>query len=324
MSIEENIFMPAIPEVLRPAYLTSGPFGDQMLAGLEGRVNAFEGWRQKQIENARQADQSGQKTLDELDVAFEGASVALISTDDKPHDIGRAIWGARQQLFVSDVEILLVNGGNESATLDKARKAGAKIVDVEVDASFHANMLNGAMDAAKYDHIFTMPGHGLMATNVALASGMRHLVHGVYGSQYPVGGVYGTALPDSNASWVEFAGGHYLGATERLNRSAAGRNGGMGFLDATCSMVDRRVIQQLGGYPKEFGNGGADGAMGKLMINGSAKERFLVIEDGALSVHHTHGFGVVQAARQALDWSRRGRPKDYDQSRAKYPGGGLC
>lgn len=320
--------MPAAPEILHPEYLEGRPHGDAMLAALGRSVREFDRWHQEGWTPgpaATGAEQTQFSAEDEL--CFRGITVALLSRHDTPDRVERAIQGVREQIFVDDVEVLLINGENDPRTLDAAGANGAQIEGVSVSGTFHASMLNAGMNAASHKHVFTMPAHGLMATNITLAAARRRFDYPPappYGCTRPVGGVYGVPIPDENASAIEFRGAHLLGTTERLDARGELRHGGMGFLDAACSMVDRDIVRKLGGYPEDFGNGGADGALGKKMMNGMQENAALVYEDGALAVHHTHGFGLLRAGLQVLSWRRRGEPRLYKERFASWhPHGGL-
>ncbi len=316
--------MRAVPEVLHKEYLQNKPFGEMMLAGLEHRVDEFNEWRNGQLAEEGNALLKGPNGTGQ-DVNYDGVTVALLSKNNTPDQVEAVVEGLGRQICVSNVEILLINGGNRPMTLQAAKENGVEARHVEPDGTFHAKMLNAGLGAASYKHVFFMPAHAEPASNIMLAAARRRMDEKPYAATRQVAGVYGTPLPGANATNVERFGAYKLGATERVNRWAMTRQGGMGFLDAACSMVDREVVLDLGGYPEVYGNGGADGALGKMMVDERRKNPSLVYEDGALAVHLTRGFGIVRSGLQLISWRRRAQPREYKEWLATswHPYGGL-
>lgn len=285
-----------VAQVAYPDYF-DGPFGQAMLGAFQTRLDEFTAWKQG----------------DGASVTAGGITVVLPSLNDSPLLVERAIQGIRDQDFVDGPEILLVNAGNESRTLQVARKVGAEVVNILAGPSFRADILNAGLEAADpaHQYVFTMPAHAAMASNVTLASAYQQMQG--EGLDRPVAGTYGVLLPDKNASLVERVGGHLLGATERLATAPRSAAGGTGFLDASCSMVDRRIVQAFNPvYDPAYGNGGADGDLGARLLDAG----LAVILNGGQSVHHTHGF-VLRAGLQALSWMRMSKPRAHKPALAR-------
>jgi len=268
-----------------------------MLDAFRMQIDEFAAWKQS----------------DGAHVTAGGITIVLPSLNDSPLLVERAIQGIRQQDFVQEPEILFINAGNENRTLQVARRAGVEVVNVFVGPGFRADMLNTGLEAADpaHQYVFTMPAHATMASNVTLASAHRQMQG--EGLDRPVAGAYGVTLPDKNASRVERIGGHLLGATERLASGPRPAAGGTGFLDASCSMVDRSIVQEFDPvYDPTYGNGGADGDLGARLLEAG----LAVILNGGQSVHHTHGF-VLRAGLQALSWMRMSKPREHKPALAR-------
>ncbi len=316
--------MLATPRILHQEALQGKPFGDEMLLGLNRHLDEFERWRNEHFASEDNPLLKGPQTAQDRDICYKGITVALRSKNNTPEQVEEVFNCIQNQICVSDVEVLLLNGGNRPDTLKAAQLRGIRVEHVEPDKTFHAKILNTGLERASHDHVFSMSAQGQFATNTALVTGKRRLMETDYGSKRTVAGVYGVRIPSANASIWERAGGVKLGMTKRVGRKAMTRQGGLGFLDAACSMVDRKIALELGGYPKIYGNGGADGELGKMMVDETLEKPYLVFEDGALAVHDTPGLGAIRSLVQLVSWARRGQPREYKERLASWhPHGGL-
>jgi hypothetical protein len=273
------------------------PFGAVPMEALQGHATTFEN-----------------ETLDkvpDLDI-----SVIIQSQDDTPADIERLFGDLERQVHTGGVQTILVNAGNERATLDAARAHGvSQIVHARPRSGFRSDVLNTGIECADNKIVFTTVGHAALSNDLTLSTAVH------YGNQQEVGGAFGVAHPDQNASWVERKGAVILGAAQYLKDRPDGiAEPGMGTLASDCSVVKRELILGLGGYSDEFGAGGGDGRMGQQLMEADLQ----VVRDPLLSVHHTHGFGVYKSLRLILAWRRMGDPRDYRRSEwTWHPNGGL-
>lgn len=245
-------------------------------------------------------------------------SVVIQSVGDTPEQLGCLFGDLENQDYPAGVQPIVVHGGNISkASADVAKAHNATLRRVDLFApDFRAGLLNEGVRAADNKFIFTTVGHAALSSNMVLRAAAHHAV------QEEVGGVFGVVLPDRGASLTERTGAQVLGAADILQRKQPMlmERGGLGMLAADCSMVNRDIIQELGGYPSEFGMGGADGNLGEKML----AEKYLVVQEAVLAVHHTHDFGPIKAMRQFLAWQRMAKPGKYAPRRwTWHPNGGL-
>ena len=274
-----------------------------MYRALEDRVEDFTGWQAQAGEPAS---------------TFSGVTVALYSHNDHPAMVERAFDGIQLQAFVDNVETVFVDLEAQTEHRVRARGAasmrGGALGSVAQGRDFRAAILNKCIEMASYDHVFLMPAHAVMATNVTLAAAKQQMSVNTLDLPLPVAGVYGVTLPDRNATATERIGAYLMGATNRLRQGPHPEEAGKaGYLDASCSMVSKAAVKGAGGYPPEYGYGGADGELGKRL-----RQDYIVVEDGTLAVHHTHGFGPVKALRQLLAWRNMNEPRPFDARAWKW------
>ena len=92
----------------------------------------------------------------------------------------------------------------------------------------------------------------------------------------------------------------------------------MGVLAATGAMISRVAWEELGRFDESYETGGEDTALAaKMLANG-----YDVIREPALTVHHSHGLGVIDSIKQLHGWQqtlKSPRRLDKDELLARRP-----
>lgn len=245
-----------------------------------------------------------------------GITVLIASRGDSPESLDRLLNDLDRQDYPSDaVQCLWLDAGNPDETRDLADSRGVTRVEVSVTGAFRSAILNEGLKAADNSLVFTTIGHATLSNNCTLRAAAQH------GRNPRTRGAYGVALPDTSASFSERWGARLLGAGRQLGLGAVPQTEGMGLLAADCAVVKKPAIAEVGGYPEEFGAGGGDGQVGQKL---AAVEHLQVLRDPVLSVHHTHGFGPLNAWRQLRAWQRMAYPRPFDPGEWRWhPHSGL-
>lgn len=267
---------------LHPNLLASVPFGNVLTARL----------LRQRIDEALLDDPANDPSVSVVVRAFNEAT----KLEKVFEDISR-------QLFRSEVEIIVVDNGSTDRTPQVAKYHGAEVVTLSQSNFNYPKSLNVGMQAATNDVVFVTVAHARLSHIHTLHAGARH-----FSKHDDTAGVYGTALPDENASYVErwsaIGSNGFLGKpAQRITKSGAG------VLAATGAMIAKAAWQDVGGFDERYQAGGEDSALGKSMLENG----YGLVQEPALSVHHSHGLGLRDTVKQRLHWRQvlKG-PRQFD------------
>jgi len=196
------------------------------------------------------------------------------------------------QVFASEVELIVVDNESTDGTPQVAKSHHAEVVTLPRDSFSYPRALNVGMEAASNGLVFMTNAHVRLSNALTLHAGARHFV-----GNDDTGGAFGTVLPTDGASYVE-----RLSAVGESNLSLGKparriKRAGLGALAATGAMVSKEAWQQLGHFDERYQSGGEDTALAKTMLDNG----WAVVEEPALTVHHSHGLGLVDNFKQYLD-----------------------
>lgn len=193
------------------------------------------------------------------------------------------------QIYSSAVEVVVVDNGSADNSAEVAKAHGAVVVTLPQSEFTYPKSLNVGVEAASNDVVLVTVAHIRLSNIYNLHAGARHFTR-----NDKTAGVFGTCLPNEGASWVErwSAAGDptlFLGKSARAIKDA-----GMGALGATGAMISKAVWRELGGFPDAYQAGGEDTALAKMMLEAG----YTVIQEPALTVHHSHGLGLKDTYKQ--------------------------
>ena len=195
----------------------------------------------------------------------------------------------QNQVFSSEVELVVVDNGSSDRTPQVAKYYGAKLVTLPQDNFTYPKSLNLGMEAADNDLVFVTVAHARLTSFHTLHAGARH-----FSKNDDTAGAFGTVLPNEGASSVE----KWAAAVNLCFARPARRIkwAGPGALGATGAMIAKPVWQELGGFDERYEAGGEDTALANLML----KNGYGVVQEPALTVHHSHGLGLGDSIKQLV------------------------
>ena len=209
------------------------------------------------------------------------------------------------QTFSKDVEVVIVDNESSDRTCQVAKYYGTEIVTLPRTDFTYPRSMNLGMEAASNDLVFLTVAHVRLSNVYSLHAGVRH-----FSRDADVAGVFGGALPNEGASWVE-----RWGATADSNLGLARpaqriKKASLGTLSATSAIIAKPAWQELGRFDERYETGGEDTALAKLMLaNGYA-----VVHEPALTVHHSHGLDLSDSVKQLVhQLQTRRAPRRFDR-----------
>lgn len=213
----------------------------------------------------------------------------------------------RKQLFSNEIEVIVVDSGSTDRSPQVAKHYGAEVINLPQSEFTYPKSLNLGMEAASNDVVYVTVAHTRLTSIHTLHAGARHFV-----KNNEVAGAYGVTLPNAGASYVE-RWGAATGMNVWLARPARRtKKVSPGVLSATGAMISKPVWQELGGFDNRYQAGGEDTALAKSML----RNGYEVIQEPAMTVHHSHGLDLKDSISQAIHQIRiLGEPRQFDRKK---------
>lgn len=228
------------------------------------------------------------------DPAQDSEISIVIRTLNEAIELEKLLHDIHSQLFKNNVEVIVVDNKSSDKTSQVARHYGAEVVTIARDNFSYPKSMNEGMEAASHELVFLTVGHARLSSMHNLHAGARHFRAGS-----ATGGAFGGMLPGENASDTEKLVA--IGMSLWLSKPAHTiKRAGLGTLGATGAMISRQAWEELGRFDERYESGGEDTALAKLMFN----RGFDVVKEPALTVHHSHGLGAVNYAKQFIHWQK--------------------
>lgn len=270
--------------LLQPSLVKSVPFGNFITARLlNRRVN---------------------ESLNDDPASDPPISVAVRTFNEAPK-LAKILADVRAQDYGGEVEVVVVDNASTDDTPEIVKDFGARLVNMPRGDFTYPKSMNLAMESASNDLVFLTVAHARLSNRYSLHAGARHFL-----KNPQVAGVFGKALPNEGASYVErwaTSVDNNLG----LARSAQPiKKAGLGTLAGTSAMLSKRIWEQLGRFDQRYETGGEDTALAKLMLESD----FRIVFEPALTVHHSHGLGLRDSVKQTMHQLQTVRaPRQFDR-----------
>lgn len=236
--------------------------------------------------------------------SHDGEVTVAVRTLNEATSLEGLLHDVLAQQFTGEVELVVIDNDSTDDTRDIARDYGAHIVRLPRKDFSYPRSMNLAVEAASFDAVFLTVGHARLSSDQLLRAGTCYFNQ----PDSNVGGVFAHALPGANASRTELM--LALGNKGLLKRQEIVK-GGLGVLAATGAMISKDIWRELGTFDERYQTGGEDGAMAKSMLAAGYK----LVDEPLLSVHHTHGLGPVDTAKQWRHWFKTAEPQTLDLTR---------
>lgn len=237
-----------------------------------------------------------------------GVSVVIRTLNEES-----TLEGLLEDIHMQDVgtapQIIVVDNESDDRTRDIARSLGAEIVLLPRSDFTYPKSMNLGVEFADFDNVFLTVGHARMSSTQVLNAVSRTFDKG------SVGGVFGRTLPSVNASKIErlVSVGNSLFLKEKAIKKA-----GMGVLGATNAGISKNAWFDLGRFDERYESGGEDTELAGRMISTG----LTIVENPLLAVHHSHGLGPIDYARQWSHWMKTVKgpvPLDLDSLKSRRP-----
>ena len=211
--------------------------------------------------------------------------------------------------YAGRIDLIVVDTESKDGTKELAQAAGGTLVNMKQKDFSYPKSINLGMAKVKPDveAVFITVGHAFPALSNCLAAAARHF------KDKKVVAVYTDQLPGENASfWEQII---YLGSPNIQRRMSLGPHitpgKHAGLTQATGSMV-RLSAWKEHHFDEAYGHGGEDYVWGLWAL----KRGYRLVFDPAVAMHHTHGLGPINFARQLRYWLRIIlKPGDFDQQK---------
>jgi len=211
----------------------------------------------------------------------------VIRTLNEARNLEKIFEDLHQQIFTKEVEVIVVDNESTDGTTDVARHYGAEVVTLKRPDFTYPRSMNLGVEAASHNIVMLTVGHVRLSNTYNLHAGARHF------ADPTIAGVFGSVLPNENASVVEKLSA--IGRGMRMKQPAHEVSKvGRGVLGATNAMIAKAAWKELGGFDEKYEIGGEDTALAKQMLDGG----YGLIEEPALAIHHSHGLGFVDFLQQ--------------------------
>lgn len=200
-----------------------------------------------------------------------------------------------KQNYKGRIDLVVVDTESSDGTLELAKEAGATLVRLAQKEFSYPKSINLGLEAVKTDveAAFITVGHALPTASNALRAAARHF------KDPAVVAVYADAVPHQNATWIEKSLFYLTPNINRRLKKGAHRTPRIhgGLTQATNCMVQMKAWRKHK-FDEAYGHGGEDLAWGRWAL----KAGHSLIYEPALAVHHSHGLGFINFARQVRYW----------------------
>lgn len=221
----------------------------------------------------------------------------LIRTKNDKAGLARILNHIKHQrkTYAGRIDLIVVDTESIDGTVELAKKTGATVVKILQKDFTYPKSLNMGLAKAKPDCVaaFLSVGHAQPALNICLPAAARHF------KDPNIVGVYGPTLPNQNASlWEQLMVGLVAIFITRYTKPAHKMaKPHPGIMQAAGGMY-RLETWRAHPFDEAYAHGGEDSAWAKWAL----KQDFGIVCDLAMSVHHSHGLGLVKLLTQIKNW----------------------
>jgi glycosyltransferase involved in cell wall biosynthesis len=222
----------------------------------------------------------------------------IIRTKNEAHFIGSVLEILTKQT-VKEFEIILVDSGSSDSTLgivDSYKdKLNIKVFNIEPEKFTYPYALNYGCEKSQSEFLVFISGHSVPINEKWLEMGLKDF------DDDKIAGVYGPVYPLSNASiWEKML--YYPSYLYRPKKRII-KKVKMGVLGNTNALIRKSLWQEYHFDEKNYFDGGEDGDWAKHFL----EKGYIIIDDPAFAVYHSHGLGLIAFIKQYSHWLKLAR-----------------
>ncbi len=249
-----------------------------------------------------------------VEPVMSNVSVAfVIRSFNEAGPLERLLEDIHSQKSTTEPQVIVVDNESDDHTADIAASFGATVRTVPRDEFTYPVSMNAGMEAVDTEVAYMTVAHALLSSR-QLLNGIRRDFSGE-----TIGGAFGRTLPNANISIPErliamTSVGYFPDRKPQIVSRFEPNN--LGLMGATSAAFRKDLWQEYGRFDETYETGGEDTAMAKKL----AADGFELLDDGLLSVHHTHGLNTSDTIKQWLRWYRTLKgpvPLDTDKLAAR-------
>lgn len=254
--------------------------------------NSFMGER---IIKPRLEKQIGRLAMEVEGLVDPGVSIVIRSRNNV-EQLEALFEDIKNQNYTGQVETILVDTESTDGTVELARRFGAEVIGITQHDFNYPLALNKGFEAASHDWVFSFVDHSLLSNTEVLHAATR-----AEHRDGDIAGVSGIILPNRNATRIERIGTE-VSVLPRLKQGSVYelKKARMGDLAANASVYHLDAWHELGGFDEAYGAGGEDTVFARAALEAG----LTLMMDPAISVHHSHGVGLVEGVEQLGHWNR--------------------
>lgn len=238
-------------------------------------------------------ERAGNDILEQDIKSAEGVSV-VIRTLNESEKLARLMDSIEQQEGLGETQVIVVDNQSSDDTQKVARSRGAEVVEIPRGEFSYPRSMNVGVEASDFDIVFLTVGYAILASTVAIQTCREEFGD----SNKEVGGVYAPPLISVDSSFTEqlLSVGNVFLNRKRVEVTKAG----MGVLGATNATIRKSALDAHGGFNESVAMGGEDTLFAKQMLD----DGLTIVSNPLVAVHHSHGLGPINYARQVMAWRR--------------------
>jgi GT2 family glycosyltransferase len=258
--------------------------------------------------NSRTAKLLSQRVSDTLvdDLRSDPNVSLVVRVFNEATKLEKLFEDIHKQFYCGEVQVIVVDNCSRDRSVEVAKCHGAEVVMLPRSEFTYPRSMNMGVEAASNDLVFLTVAHAQLSNTYNLHAAARH-----FNRDGNTAGAFGTCLPGEGASYLErwTAAGD---PTLFLARPAKPiKKCDLGALGATGAMISKRVWTELGRFDERYQAGGEDTAMAKSML----KAGYRVVQEPAMTVHHSHGLGFKDTVKQYMNQIATRAPRPFDEQR---------
>jgi glycosyltransferase involved in cell wall biosynthesis len=221
----------------------------------------------------------------------------VVRVRDEVINLSRVLTSLRAQQGV-ELQIIVVDNGSTDGSWSIAQGHADVVVDLPRSRFSYPLASNLGLEQATHEVVCLQSAHSFPMRDDWLAGGLTHL------NRKEVAGVYCRPVPRQDLSLTDRYAGDVYRLLLRFQRARDESEYSFGQLGSTNCLI-RRSLWTQHPFDESYGSGGEDGDWARWAI----AQGYVIVNDPAFAVWHSHGLGPIGWLRQFREWKQmNGQP----------------